>query len=121
MTEKMTKREKFNRILTFEEVKADAEMVEFIQHEIELLDRKNKNKGKPTAQQKKDNEIREKILEILVEPMTATQIQKAVEGYFTDIVFSNQKVVALVNPLMDSGQVERIVVKRKPYFQRVEG
>ena len=47
---KTPKREMFTKMLAIADVQANAEMVEFINHEIELLDNKNAKK-KTTSQQ----------------------------------------------------------------------
>lgn len=39
-TKKITKRDNFNKLLTIEEVAKDTQLVEFINHELELLDKK---------------------------------------------------------------------------------
>ena len=48
---KPTKRDRFNALLNIEAVKNDADLVAFIEHEIELLDKKNTAERKPTAKQ----------------------------------------------------------------------
>ena len=45
---KITKRERFAQILAIPAVSADPALVEFINHEIELLDRKNSGEKKLT-------------------------------------------------------------------------
>ena len=62
MTEKkITKREMFAKIK--EAVSDNAEMVAFIDHEVELLTRKNTTRnGKPTALQKVNEEIKASIM-----------------------------------------------------------
>ena len=48
---KITKRERFNSLLSLSEVQANADLVAFIEHEIELLDKKNSSEKKLTVQQ----------------------------------------------------------------------
>ena len=119
MSNKVTKKEMFNKMLAIADVQASAEMVEFINHEIELLDRKN-SKKKATPQQAENEKIKEKILEILTEPMTATQIMNAVQPFF-ETVFTNQRISALLRQLGDKGtqQVKKYQKKRVTYFERV--
>ena len=45
MANKITKRDNYNALLNIPEVASNAELVAFINHEIELLDRKNKAKS----------------------------------------------------------------------------
>ncbi len=122
MTEKkMTKKEIFNAMLNYEGKVADNQMfVDFIMHEIELLERKNGGKGKLTPQQEVNEEIQAKILEVLDEPMTATQIMKAVQPYFAEVPLTNQRISALLRKLGDkgTGEVEKFSEKRVTYFQK---
>ena len=123
MTEKkMTKKEMFQVLLAMDCVKERADLVKFIEHEIELLDRKNGGSRKPTAQQIANEKIKEKILEVLVEPMTATQIMKAVEPDFPDIALTNQRISALLRGLGKdgTGEVEKFTEKRVTFFKKVE-
>ena len=119
MSNKITKREMFTRMLAITDVQANAEMVAFINHEIELLDRKNSAK-KSTPQQAENEKIKEKILEILTEPMTATQIMNAVQPFF-ETTFTNQRISALLRQLGDDGtrQIKKYQIKRVTYFERV--
>ena len=119
MSNKITKKEMFTKMLAIAEIQANAEMVEFINHEIELLDRKN-SKKKATPQQVENEKIKEKILEILTEPMTATQVMNAVQPFF-ETVFTNQRISALLRQMGDDGtkQVKKYQIKRVTYFERI--
>ena len=115
MTKKMTKRE------MYEQIKANYnltdEEVAFIDHELELLAKKNASTGerKPTATQKANEGIKDVIVDVLADnggQMTVTEIAKAIDGDYT-----NQKISALVRQLIADGRVEKIVDKRKSYFK----
>lgn len=118
MSNKITKKEMFTKMLAIADVQASAEMVEFINHEIELLERKNSAK-KATPQQVENEKIKERILEILNEPMTATQIMNKVQPFF-ETVFTNQRISALLRQLGDKGtkEVRKYQVKRVTYFEK---
>ena len=118
MSNKVTKKEMFGRILAIADVQANAEMVAFLNHEIELLNRKNSAK-KATPQQAENEKIKEKILEVLIEPMTATQVMNAVQPFF-ETVFTNQRISALLRQMGDNGtkQVKKYQEKRVTYFER---
>lgn len=79
MTEKMTKRQRFEMLLEMTEVQATEGMVEFINHEIELLNRKRATTSKAS---KENAEIAEIVLDFFrVNPnrlMTATELMKMV-------------------------------------------
>lgn len=113
MEKKMTKKEMFAELRGM--VSDNPEMVKFIDHEIELLEKKNSSKsGKPTANQLANEGIKEKILEFLNDngASTVTTIMKAVG------LESNQKCSALVRQLKESNLVVRSVEKGVAYFSK---
>lgn len=120
----MTKKEMFAAIINAVEGKPTettaAEMVEFLNHEIDLLNRKRSSKSsKPTAKQMENEAIKERIMEILshsLEGLTATNIMNELEA--VSITASNQKVNALVKQLISAELVDRKEVKGKAYFFR---
>lgn len=112
---KMTKRDYFNSLLALDEVKANPDYVAFINHELELLDKKNSADKKPTAQQTANDAIKVAILDNMVagKMYTITDIIKSVPEC-ADL--TNQRVSALVRQLRDEGMVVRTEDKRKAYF-----
>jgi hypothetical protein len=112
---KMTKRDYFNSLLALDEVKANSKLVEFIEHELELLDRKNSTDKKPTAQQTANEAIKVAILDNMAEgaKYTITDLIKSVPEC-ADL--TNQRVSALVRQLVDDKVVVRTEDKRKAYF-----
>ena len=113
---KMTKRDYFNALKAIKEVSANADLVKFIDHELELLDRKNASDRKLSGNALTNVGLREEIVEILTnEPerlFTATEIQKAMKGEY-----SNQRVSALLKQLRTEGKVEKVEEKRKSFFK----
>lgn len=131
-TKKMTKREKFTALLTLlENYESDTPIVEgltvegateFINHEIELLDKKNAVKGekKPTAKQAENATIGQNVLDYLfgIEGgLTVSQIIKAVPGLPEDM--SLPRMTHIVTALVNDGKVERYVEKRVAYFKAI--
>lgn len=118
---KTPKKEMYNALLKIAEVQSNAEMVEFINHEIELLSRKNSAK-KATPQQEENSAIKVAMLEVMVEPMTATQIMNAVAPLFPNLErpLTNQRISALLRQLGDKGtqQINRFQKGRITYFVR---
>ena len=114
---KLTKRDRFEMLLTMDEVKADAGMVEFINHEIDLLARKNASDKKPTANQVANDGYKDIIFaELSANPdrlYTVTELIKGVDG-LGDL--SNQRVSALLRQMVEANGVEKVVEKRKSYF-----
>lgn len=119
MNKKMTKREKFEMLKAIPEVSANEMLVEFIDHELDLLAKKNASEKKPTAQQVANEGLKDTIYNFLAESgemMTVTDIQKNCEGMAE---LSNQRVSALLRQMKDDGKVERIEDKRKAYFKAI--
>ena len=120
MTKKITKRERFNQLLEIAEVKANADLVDFINHEIELVERKNGSR-KPTKTQLENEGIKDAIVEIMgKEPnrmFTVTEMCKMLSDIGD---FTPQKISALMRALVLDGKVERVQDKRKTYFKYVD-
>ena len=115
-TKKITKREKFEMLMTIAEVKANPILSEFIERELELLAKKNSAEKKPTAQQEENEAIKETILENLTSRMTISEMQKSIPDLAE---YSNQKISALMRQLILEGLVEKVEDKRKSYFSKV--
>ena len=110
----MTKREMFEQIKANYQL-TDAE-VAFIDHELELLAKKNASEKKPTAQQMANEGIKGAIINCLRENgglMTITDIQKSAEELAE---LSNQRISALVRQMVGIS-VERVEDKRKAFFK----
>jgi hypothetical protein len=115
---KLTKRDHFNTLLTIPAVSENPVLVDFINHELELLSKKNSTDKKPTATQQANNTLKEAIIDLLVDgnPYTVSQIIKEVPECAG---LSNQKVSALMVQLVNEGQVEKVIEKRVSYFKLV--
>jgi hypothetical protein len=107
---KMTKREMFNQIM---EKLTDQAEIDFIAHEIELLENKAGAHRKPTATQVANESLKVVILNYLetVDSASVTDVQKYIGNDIT-----NQKVSALLKQLVESNQVNKFYEKRKAYF-----
>lgn len=114
-SKKPTKRENFSALLNFAEVKANPTLVEFINHEIELLDKKNSSEKKPTAQQTANEAIKTSIVSAMAEGVKYT-ITDLIKNVPECADLTNQRVSALVRQLVDEGKVVRTEDKRKAYF-----
>ena len=114
-TTKITKRDRFNALLNIPAVQADQGLVDFINHELELLTKKNSSEKKPTAQQVANEAIKQAIMDGMERDhfYTITDIQKNVPAC-ADL--SNQKISALVRQLKEDGLVVKTEDKRKSYF-----
>ena len=125
MTKKMTKKEMFAVVVEVVEnttsvpAERKAEMVEFLNHEIELLNKKSSKSGQ-TKTQKENVLLMEQLVVALSEmkkPVTISEFQ----GLSTSEVatLSNQKLSALLKKLVESGKVVKTVEKKKSYFSVV--
>ena len=112
MEKKITKKEMFAMIM--EEVKGNAEMVAFLEHEIELLEKK-----KGSANSKRAEELKPEfdlILSVLgqcTQPMRVDDLRK----FNSELgLLSNQKVSARLRVLEEQGKVVKTVEKKVSYF-----
>lgn len=119
MANKMTKREKFERLLAMTEVANDKISVEFIEHELELLAKKNVSaSGRMTESQKANEEIKKSIVEALEnEPDRIFTITEMIKCFECCKPFVNQKISALANQLVKEGRITKIEEKRKTFFK----
>lgn len=115
---KKTQRDYFNELLALESVKGNAELVEFINGRIAQLDKKSTSgKGKETATQKANAELKNKILEEM-ESGKAYTISEMLKAFECCADLSNQKVSAIVKQMVENNLVVRIEDKRKAYFEK---
>ena len=113
---KMTKVEMFKRLLDNYDL-TDKE-IEFINHEIELLEKKNGNR-KPSAQQLKNKEVAEKVFEYLRttgKKMQIKQMIKEIPALAEIPDCTPQYAMAIVRPMKESGLITRVEDKGVAYF-----
>lgn len=119
MEKKLTKREKFEMIGKIAEVANNPILAEFVEHELELLARKNASgTERQTATQKANEEIKNAILEEMGnEPNRLFSVSEMIKLFPCCAELSLPKVTALVTQLAKADLVERIEEKRKAYFR----
>ena len=120
MINKMTKRDYFNVLKGLNEVAANDELVAFIDHEIELLDKKAGKGSKPTATQIANEALKNDILAVLSTDsgMSVSDIL-ATGGAFEGL--SNQKVSAVLRLMeKNDGTVRKEKDKKRTIFFKVE-
>ena len=119
MEKRITKRDYFNELKELVANLNREDLVAFINHELELLDKKASNKT-PSKTQVENENIKNVILATLIDiakPSTITDIQTA----NTDLAnLSNQKISALLTQLVNENKVVRTVDKKKAYFTIAE-
>ena len=112
----MTKRENYASIREIVEKLGRTDLVEFVDHEVELLNKKNNAPKKPTEKQVENEKLKDVILaEMGNKPMTVTEMQTNISA-LADL--SNQRVTAIVRQLVEDNSLIRTVVKRKAYFTK---
>ena len=114
-TKKMTKAQMFAQIKA--NYPLTSEEVAFIDHELELLAKKNSADKKPTAQQVANEGIKSAILEGM-EPNKLYTITDLIKSIPACAEMTNQRVSAIVRQMVGS-EVERIEEKRKAYFRKI--
>jgi hypothetical protein len=112
---KMTKAQMFAQIKANYALTADE--VAFIDHELELLAKKNSAEKKPTAQQTANKGIADAIVAVMsAEPERLFTITDLIKSVPECAELTNQRVSAIVRGLLGVS-VERVEEKRKAYFR----
>ena len=114
---KMTKKQMFEIMKGY--VGDNQDLIDFIDHEIELLSRKA-SRSTETKTQKENIGIMENIVSALIEvgkPVTISELQ----DLNTDMAqYSNQKLSALLKKLVEDNKVNKVIDKKKSYFSIAE-
>lgn len=113
--EKITKTMKFDMLLAIDEVASNEMLVDFIEHEKELIRNKAKKGRQPSAKQvENETMVIPQIIEYLesVEKATATDIG-------ANIGYSVPRVSAQLKKLVNDNKIARIVEKGRPFFKIV--
>lgn len=118
-TKKITKRDHFNALLALDEVQARPELVDFINHEIDLLARKNASGEKKLTVTQKQNEELKNELVTTMEPNRMYQIGEMLKSFPCCADKSTSKISAMMTQLIAEGRVTRVEDKRKSFFQLV--
>lgn len=114
-TKKITKKDNFNALLAIPAVAENTALVDFINHEIELLDRKNSAERKPTAKQNENAALKSAIVDEMERGVKYT-ISEMLKVLPSCADLTNQRVSAVVRQLVADGVVVRTEEKRKAYF-----
>lgn len=116
MEKKITKKEMFASVITVVEATEATnkeELVTFLKHEIELLEKRS---SRTTKTQKENEGILTDILTSLAaigSKVTVTELQAKAPALAG---LSNQKISSLLAKLVKDGSVERVMEKKKVYF-----
>lgn len=108
----MTKKEMFAVIANA--MADNAEVVEFCNHEIELLSRKRSKSNKPTPKQIENEGIKERIVAVLGESEAPMTIKEIIESLGEKL--TSQRVSALLTQLIKAEIVVKTYEKKVAYF-----
>ena len=126
MEKKLTKKQMFEKVLVL--VEGNQDLVDFVNHEIELLDRKA-SRSSETKTQKENLKVKDMLLEELVKigtPVTISDLMEKsdiVANYILDngSKLSNQKISALFKQMVDDDKtIVKVTEKKKSYFSVAE-
>lgn len=114
---KITKREKFERLLKIEEVAADAELKEFVEKEIASLDAKAEKAKERAAKKKAEMDtLCDEVYAVIAEKGTVT-LQELVDTLSVDNEeVTSAKIVARLSKLVTAEKIEKAektIEKRK--------
>lgn len=127
MEKKITRKDMFTAVSDFlVQNNATDEMIDFINHQIELVSRKPKAEdGKPTKAQIENADLAEALYAEMI-PETAYYGEDILNTFaFTtqynethEKELSNSKLTNIMKPLVESGRVKKETVKRKTVYTR---
>lgn len=115
---KVTKKENFEKIIGVLKTQGFDELVQVMQHEIELLDKKKAN-GKMTKTQEQNEDIKAIILDTLRDsdtPLSITELLNKNTELNKIVGGSNQKASALMTQLKNADLVVRTTQGKKAVF-----
>lgn len=110
----MTKKEMFAEIRNI--VADNEEMVAFIDHEIELLERKSNSTKKPTKTQVENDGFKAEIVAYLTEvdtPKTIKELQAEIPSIGG---LTNQRITHMLTDLVKAETLTKEYVKKTPYY-----
>ena len=120
MSQKLTKRDYFNQIKAM--VAGNDELVAFVDHEIELLNKKNSAPRKATPKQLENVEIGEYLVAHMEagKGYTVTQLIKEVLGDTDWAGIAGARVTPILGNLVKAGKVANVMDHRKSIYTLVD-
>ena len=114
---KITKKDMFNEVIAMATEMGREDIVEFAEHEIELLNKRNSADSKAKAKKAAENAaLAEKVVEFLAGAENAqTTLEVA-----TAIGISTQKATPILTGLANEGRVVKTTEKRKVFYSLAE-
>ena len=108
----------FETILRISAIAENADLKAFIEHEIELLNKKKSSEKKPTTRQTENAILKKVITEYLIKSGTHQSIKDIQKNIPELHELSCQRITALLTALYDEGKgvVSRETIKRVNYY-----
>ena len=117
---KATKKEMFGELIRLAKENERTDLVEFCEHEIELLNKKASASGQ-TKTQAENEKIKVVIIEELTRIARAVTISELIKESETLGQYSNQKLSALLKQMVENDKtVTKIINKKKSLFTIAE-
>ena len=115
----MTKKEMFTALIPVVEnstVENKEELIEGLNHEIELLNNKANSPRKPTAVQVENEALKAEIVTYLTAENSTKCIKELQEGIPALANLSNQRITHLLTALVNDETLIKEYVKKIPYY-----
>ena len=115
---KITKKDRYTEMVAIFTDMGRADLVEFANHELELLAKKNAGNSKVSAaEQEKRDSLASAVVDILTnseEPLANAEICKAMPNEFGTV--NTQKLTPILTKMVENGQISVEVVKGRKMF-----
>ena len=117
---KATKKEMFRKLIELAQENERTDLIEFCEHEIELLNKKASASGQ-TKTQAENEKIKVVIIEELTRIARAVTISELIKESESLGQYSNQKLSALLKQMVENDKtVTKIIDKKKSLFTIAE-
>ena len=120
-TVKVSKKEIYKRMLEEKMIQENELYRELIEHEINLLERKNANRQ--VSGKTAENEIlAEQLYQLMLKSNAETTIAEILQTkeFGIDKGYNSPKIVVLMKILSNQGKIEKRIVSRKTYYKAIE-
>lgn len=115
----MTKKEMFTTLTTLvinSDIADKDEILDKLNNEIALLEKKAATPRKPTANQIENESLSAEILAYLTEVDMPKSIKELQEEVPSLAALSNQRISHILSALVNTGKLEKTYVKKTPFF-----
>lgn len=121
-TSKVTNRDYFNMIIEMARANENNDMVEWANHQIELLDNKKANKkpSKATLEKRAENErLADVLYEIIANSTDKAMNIAEIKAYDDFAELTSSKIAVIAGILIARGDIEKVIVKKVVIYKLV--